>query len=134
MAGGEMKSIANRETIRVVAWRAVFVAVVHAADGVRLAVAAGSRAELVRRLAEYAWRRAAHVLRAEHARYVRTLVARGEPEAAVEVYFGLVGERWDKEWLVTAAVPSEDSGGMTALVGAVAPLFDSERTRSREAS
>ena len=43
----------------------VFVAVVHAADGLRLEVAAESRAELVRRLAEYVRSRVAHVLRAE---------------------------------------------------------------------
>jgi hypothetical protein len=99
---------------------ALFVAVVHAADGVRLAVAADSRLDLVRRVAEYVRRRAVHMLREDHARHVRALLARGELEGAVEVYFGLVGERWDKEWLVTAAVAGEDYGSAIGVVGAVA--------------
>ena len=82
----------------------LFVAVVHATDGVRFAEVADSRPHLVRRLADYVRRRAMHQLSANHARHVRGLLARGELEAAVEVYFRLVGERWDEEWLVTAAV------------------------------
>jgi hypothetical protein len=110
----------------------VFVAVVHAADGLRLAAAAESRDELVRRLAEYARRRAPHTLRAEHARHVRELLARRELEAAVEVYFGLVGERWDAEWLVTAALARDVWWDVDASVDAVARTTDGT-TRSREA-
>ena len=110
----------------------VFVAVVHAADGLRLATAAASRAELVQRLAEYVRRRAEHALRAEHARHVRGLLARGELEAAVEVYFGTVGERWDEEWLVTAALPRDHLWDVGAEVDAVAQVNGS-RARSREA-
>ena len=110
----------------------VFVAVVHAADGLRLATAAASRAELVQRLAEYVRRRAEHALRAEHARHVRGLLARGELEAAVEVYFGTVGERWDEEWLVTATLPRDHWWDVGAEVDAVAQVNGS-RARSREA-
>jgi hypothetical protein len=80
------------------------VAVVHSWDGVRFAAAALSRVDLVRRLSDYVRRRSPHTLWASDARHVRTLLARGELEAAVEVYFGRVGSRWDPEWLVTTAV------------------------------
>jgi hypothetical protein len=110
----------------------IYVAMVHAADGLRLVVAGASRAELVRRLAEYVRRRAVHMLTDEHARHVRGLLARGEMEAAVETYFGLVGERWDEEWLVTAAVASDAWWSVTAAVDAVAPALD-DAPRSREA-
>ena len=112
----------------------LFVAVVHAADGVRLVVAAESRPELVRRLAEYVRRRAVHVLRAAHARHVRELLARGELEGAVEVYFGLVGERWYEEWLVTTALANDSWWAVTASLGAVACVTpDVVEARSREA-
>ena len=109
-----------------------FLAVVHAADGVRFAAAADSRAELVRHLAEYVARRAAHVLHAEHARYVRGLLARGELEAAVEAYFGLVGGRWDDEWLVTGALTRDAWWDVTAALDMVAPA-PNVMPRSREA-
>ena len=98
-----------------------FVAVVHACDGIRLAAEADSRAELVRGLAEYVRRRAAHVLHDEHARHVRALLARGELEVAVEAYFRLVGERWEEEWLVTAALASDVRCDVGAALDAVAP-------------
>ena len=84
------------------------VAVVHAADGVRLATAASSRVEIVRRLAEYVQRRLSQTLWPEDARHVRSLLMRGELEAAVEVYFGRVGRRWDEEWLVTTSIVIAD--------------------------
>jgi hypothetical protein len=111
-----------------------YVAVVHAEDGICLVSHAESRAELVRRLAEYVRRRAPHVLRVEHARHVRALLARGELEAAVEVYFGLVGERWDREWLVTAAVAGGAWRDVTASLDAVASARAASQTRAREAS
>jgi hypothetical protein len=110
----------------------VFVAVVHTADGLRLMAVAESRAELVRRLADYVRRRSAHVLRTEHARHVRGLLARGELEAAVEVYFGLVGENGDEEWLVTAALKRDIWWDVGAAVDAVARVT-SPLARSREA-
>ena len=111
----------------------LFVATVHDAEGVRLAIAAKSRAELVRRLAEYARRWAVHLLKKDHARYLETMFARGELEAAVEVYFGFVGERWDKEWLVTTVVTSGEWPLASAVVGAVAPPAGSDVARQRQA-
>ena len=110
----------------------VFVAVVHAADGVRLATAAESRAELVCSLADYVRGQAEYALSVEHARHVRGLLARGELEAAVEVYFGTVGQRWDEEWLVTAALERDHWWSMGAKVDAVAQVT-AGRTRSMEA-
>jgi len=95
----------------------LYTGVVGGADGVRFAVMTASRVELVRRLADYALRRSGHALWAHHARYVRALLARGELEAAVELYFGLVGERWDEEWLVTDVVETSRSRA-AALVDA----------------
>jgi hypothetical protein len=111
----------------------LFVAVVHAADGVRLVATAVSRAEIVRRLAEYVRRRAVHVLRADHARHVRELLARGELEGAIEVYFGLVGERWDEEWLVTTALANHSWWDVAASLAAVAGVSDVVEPQSREA-
>jgi hypothetical protein len=85
------------------------VAVVHSSDGVRFATSGASRAEVVQRLADYVWPRAAHALWPDDARHVHSLMARGELEAAVEVYFGRVGTRWEPEWLVTTAVVVPDS-------------------------
>ena len=82
----------------------LYTGVVLAADGVRFAAVTASRVELVRRLADYVRQQSGHALWPHHTRYLRALLARGELEAAVEVYFGLVGERWDEEWLVTTVV------------------------------
>ncbi len=104
---------------------ALYVAVVHAPDGVRLATSAVSRVELVRRLADYVRQRADHALWADHARQLRTLLARGELEAAIELYFGLVGDRWDEEWLVTSLVEVSGLPDVTAMLGTVVPRIDS---------
>jgi len=79
----------------------VYVAIVHSPDGVHLATAGVTRAELVRLLADYVRARCGYTLWPNESRYVRTLLARGELEAAVEVYFGRVGDRWDEERLAT---------------------------------
>ena len=114
---------------------ALFVGVVHAADGVRYSAAAGSRRELIQRLAEYTRQRGDHALLADHARHLRSLLARRELEAAVELYYGLVGQRWDEEWLVTAVVNPAVDGQVAAVVGEVA-LRDAlgDRPRLRDAS
>jgi hypothetical protein len=69
----------------------LYVAVVHAIDGIRVAAGADSRVELVGVLAEYIQQRVSGALRADEVQHLRGLLARGELEAAVEVYFGLVG-------------------------------------------
>ena len=90
--------------------------------------AAESRSELVNQLAAYVKRWGGYVLPPDDARRLRALLARGESEAAVELYFGLVGTRWDKEWLVTAVVPSGDKRDTVAVLGEVA-LPDALRIR-----
>ena len=103
---------------------AVYIAVVHADDTVRFATSAPTRSELAKRLAEYVRRWGDHVLRPDHAHHLRGLLMRGEWEAAVEFYFGLVGERWDEEWLVTAVVPADDKRHVSAVVDEVAVPSD----------
>ena len=83
----------------------VFVAVVHAADGIRFVTAAGSNAELTCRVAAYVRGRVDDMLPADDARCVHALLAEEDCAGAVERYFGGVGARWDQEWLVTTVVP-----------------------------
>jgi hypothetical protein len=99
---------------------ALFVAVVHAEDGVRFTATADSRQVLIHRICEHVERWGNWMLQPEHARHLRGLLARGEWEAAVELYFGLVGRRWDKEWLITAVVPASTRRDVVAVVGEVA--------------
>lgn len=98
----------------------MFVAVVHADDGIRFMTAADSRRELVHRVAEYVRQWGGYLLRPDHGRHLRGLLARGEWEAAVELYFGLVGKRWDKEWLVTAVVGTDERRDVVAVLGEIA--------------
>lgn len=98
---------------------ATYIAVVHTADGVRFQAVASSRRELVHRIAEYVQRWGGYVLRPDHARHLRGLLLRGESEAAVELYFALVGKRWDKEWLVTTVVSLDDGRSIGSELGEV---------------
>lgn len=128
MSGGtrlHVRSVATRSVVELAPHSAAtYLAVVHAADGVRFVAAAPSRPEVVRQLADYVRPRVKHTLWADDARHVRSLFIRGELEAAVEVYFGRVGERWDGEWLVTTVLVTaagRDSGGASTSASA-APL------------
>ena len=112
------------------ATRAMYVAVVHTVDGVRFQAAATSRRELVHRIAEYVQRWGAYVLRPDHARHLRSLLVRGEWEAAVELYFALVGKRWDKEWLITTVIGG-DGHHMVAELGEVAAPDGERAPKSR---
>ena len=115
-----MSGQTRAEPTRLGAEPALFVAIVHAEDGVRFTATAESRRDLVRQIAEYVGRWAVYMLQPPHARHLRSLILRGEWEAAVELYFGLVGKRWDKEWLVTAVVPVGADHEAVAVVGEVA--------------
>jgi hypothetical protein len=128
---GEVATIAKRQTVlpnnnqestnrRPGAESALFVAVVHAEDGVRFTATADSRRRLIHRICEHVERCGSYMLHPQHARHLRGLLARGEWEAAVELYFGLVGRRWDKEGLVTAVVPANNRRNAVAVVGEVA--------------
>jgi hypothetical protein len=99
---------------------ALFLAVVHADDGVRFMTVASSRRDLVHQVAEYVRKWGGYVLRPDHARHLRSLLLRGEAEAAVELYFALVGKRWDKEWLVTAVVSKDTPKTFAAVLGEIA--------------
>ena len=99
--------------------QALYIAVVHAADGVRFSAVAESRYELVHRIADYVRQWGGYLLRPDHARHLRGLLARGEWEAAVELYFGLVGKRWDKEWLVTAVAATDGRRSVAGVLGEV---------------
>jgi len=111
----------------------VFLAVVHAADGVRFSAVAPSRYELVHRIADYVRQWGGYLLRPDHARHLRGLLARGEWEAAIELYFGLVGKRWDKEWLVTAVATTDGRRSVAGVLGeVVVPEALREQTRERQ--
>jgi hypothetical protein len=99
---------------------ALYLAVVHADDGVRFMTVASSRRDLIHRVAEYVRKWGGYLLRPDHARHLRSLLLRGESEAAVELYFALVGKRWDKEWLVTAVVSKDAPEQCAAVLGEVA--------------
>jgi len=107
----------------------LFVAVVHAADGVRFAAAAESRYELVHRIADYVRQWGGYLLRPDHARHLRGLLARGEWEAAIELYFGLVGKRWDKEWLVTTVTTVSTTGDRPNIAGVLGEVVVPEALR-----
>jgi len=97
----------------------MYIAVVHAADGVRFSAVAESRYELVHRIADYVRQWGGYLLRPDHARHLRGLLARGEWEAAIELYFGLVGKRWDKGWLVTAVAATDGRRSVAGVLGEV---------------
>jgi hypothetical protein len=92
-----------------------YVAVVRAADGVRLAVAAPTSRGIVARLARYVRARAPETLWPADARRVRRLLARGERWPAIVEYFATVGRRWDEETLQLRALATV--AGRGAAVG-----------------
>jgi hypothetical protein len=127
---------ARAESLAVTPEHALFIAVVHAADGVRFSAVAESRYDLVHRIADYVRQWGGYLLRPDHARHLRGLLARGEWEAAIELYFGLVGKRWDKEWLVTAVTTTDGRRNVVGVLGEVVvpdALRDVHRDRNRRA-
>ena len=76
--------------------------IVYALDGARFVAAAASRRALMRRLAGYVGRHAEQRLWPDDARRVQNLLAEAAHEEAVELYFALVGERWEEEWILIA--------------------------------
>ncbi len=96
------ESVAPR--LRVVPDHGPYIAAVAAPDGIRFTAAATTRDDLVSRLADYVRDNARVQLWPADTLRVRALLHVGELEAAVELYFDRVGERWDEEWLVAAQV------------------------------
>jgi hypothetical protein len=91
------------------------VAVVLSLDGARFTASATSGAELTEHVARYVRDNVEFQLWPAGAREVRALLDDGKLEPAIERYFALVGERWDREWLVVTAVdpPAERASGPT---------------------
>ncbi len=75
-------------------------AFVYALDGVRFVATAASRRALVRRVAYYVERNVGDRLWANDAARVRLLLENGAHADAIDLYFALVGQRWDDEWIV----------------------------------
>jgi hypothetical protein len=94
--GASLPDATGRDTLHV--------ALVHAPDGVRLAVSRRTSDALVRRVGRYVLEHASHQLWPDDAEHVRLLMRRGRFEAAVAHYFARVGERWDEERLVRVRV------------------------------
>jgi hypothetical protein len=81
------------------------VAVVGAADGVRLVALGSTREEVLERVAEYVKARVEFEHAATDARRIRQLLAAGAIDAALEAYFESGDRRWDEEWLHVATPP-----------------------------
>lgn len=82
-----------------------FVAVVHAADGVRFVAHADTPDGLTAQLADYVLERCDDVLWPPIAKQVRALLADAQSRAAIDAYFDNVGCRWDLEQLEVIATP-----------------------------
>ena len=93
---------------------ALHLAVVHDANAVRLVTAATSRAALTERLAGYVRRHAGNQLWPRDARRLRRLLAAGQFDRVVELYFASVGERWDEERLVIETVEVGQAPGVAS--------------------
>lgn len=83
-------------------------ATVSAADGIRFVAAAYSSDELIRQIAGYIRSRSGYALWPEVGGEVRRLLDAGRPYAAIALYFGRVGERWDHERLDIRGMSFED--------------------------
>ena len=79
----------------------LFVAIVHRPETVELIAVSSHQDAVLCRLAQYVYERAAHTLWERDAVRVETLLASDDKQAAIDHYFATVGQRWDKEWLVT---------------------------------
>lgn len=75
------------------------VAVVAAIDGIRFAAVETTPQNLLGRLSCYVREMAPQVLWPPEAERVKSLIAAGELEPAVDHYFACVGNRWDREFL-----------------------------------
>jgi hypothetical protein len=87
----------------------LFVAIVHRPETVELIAVSSHQEAVLRRLAQYVYERAAQVLWASDAARVESLLESNEKQAAIDYYFATVGQRWDKEWLVTRRASPVDS-------------------------
>lgn len=82
---------------------AIHVAVVHGPRSVNFMAVAGSTEGLRSKVGAYVAGQAELQLYRDVAVRVRGLIGAGDVEAGIRLYFASVGERWDREWLVTEA-------------------------------
>jgi hypothetical protein len=73
-------------------------------DGLRFAAVERSASQVRTAVAEYVAARAALTLWPNDAAVVSRCLTKGELDLAIDRYFAAVGERWDREWLITADV------------------------------
>lgn len=102
----------------------LYIAVVHAHDAV-LFLAAGRRSDLVLRLADWVVEQAPIHLWEDDADALGALLAHGDADGAVELYFRALEEpaariRWERQWLVLEGVGA--SGGDTLVEGSTERL------------
>jgi hypothetical protein len=92
-----------------------FTATIRASDGVRFTATSATRELLMREIAAYVVSRCDYVLWAADACRVHAFIDTGEPDAAINLYFARVGERWDEERLELASHPSSGNGVLSEL-------------------
>jgi hypothetical protein len=87
-----------------------FTATIRAPDGARFTAAAATPELLNREIVAYVLSRSDYVLWPDDARQVRELIETGEADAAINLYFASVGDRWDEEWLEISTRPLSANG------------------------
>jgi hypothetical protein len=87
----------------------LFIAIVHRPETVELIAVSSCQEGVLCRLAQYVYERAPHTLWVSDAARVESLLDSNEKQAAIDHYFATVGQRWDKEWLVTRRTLPVDS-------------------------
>jgi hypothetical protein len=83
---------------------ALYVSIVCSSDGARFASVAASEHDCLAQVASYVAEQAARQLWPPSAQQVHELLAAGDTVAAVGEYFRRTGERWEREWLVSASL------------------------------
>ncbi|HKX19216.1 MAG TPA: hypothetical protein VJT33_14485 [bacterium] len=87
------------------------VSIVAAIDGVRFAAVGVSEEHCMAQMALYVAEQAPLQLWPRSAQRVRELLSGGDTPDAVAEYFRRSGERWDREWLVTARLHPDSGAG-----------------------
>ena len=101
----------RRERAATPAVGVLHISVVTAIDGVRFAAVGVSEEHCVSQMALYVAEQAPLQLWPRSAERVQELLSGGDTGGAVEEYFRRSGERWDREWLVTAPLQPNSSAG-----------------------
>lgn len=102
----------------------LYVSIVCSSDGARFASVAASEHECLAQVASYVAEQTGRQLWPASAQHVRDLLAAGDMASAVEEYFRRAGERWEREWLVSASL---DPDRYAAAWSGAIPLPESVR-------